>query len=60
SYNTTAENKQGTLHLTRKLNIETLSLETKYYGALRKFFQTVRAGDEQQIVALPGATAAAN
>jgi hypothetical protein len=60
SFNTTAENKTGTLHLTRKLNIETLSLETKYYGALRKFFQTVRAGDEQQIVAVPGATAAAN
>jgi hypothetical protein len=60
SYNTMAENKQGTLHLTRKVNLDVLGLEVKYYGALRKFFQTVRAGDEQQIVVLPGATAAAN
>ena len=60
SFNTSFENKQGTLHLTRKLDIETLTLETKYYGALRNFFQTVRTGDEQQIVVQPGAAAAAN
>jgi hypothetical protein len=28
-------------------------MQTKYYPALRNFFQTVRAGDEQQIVLLP-------
>ena len=60
TYSTTAENKQGTLHLTRKLTIVTMGLQTKYYPALRGFFQTVRAGDEQQIVVLPGAAAAAN
>jgi Domain of Unknown Function with PDB structure (DUF3857) len=60
AYNTKAENNQGTLHLTRILNIDTLSLDTKYYGALRKFFQNVRTGDEQQIVLLPGSAAAAN
>jgi Domain of Unknown Function with PDB structure (DUF3857) len=60
AYNTTYENKQGSLHLTRSLNIDTISLETKYYGALRKFFQVVRDGDEQQIVLEPGAAAAAN
>ena len=59
AYNTTYENKQGTLHLTRSLNIDTISLETKYYGALRNFFQVVRDGDEQQIVLEPGAAAAA-
>jgi hypothetical protein len=60
AYNTKVENNQGTLHLTRILNIDTLSLDTKYYGALRKFFQNVRTGDEQQIVLLPGSAAAAN
>jgi hypothetical protein len=60
AYNTKVENENGTLHLQRKLNIEIVALETKYYGALRKFFQVVRTGDEQQIVLQPGATAAAN
>ena len=58
AYNTTAENKQGTLHLTRTLMIETVMLETKYYSALRDFFQVVRTGDEQQIVLQPGSTSA--
>jgi Domain of Unknown Function with PDB structure (DUF3857) len=60
SYNTTAENKNGTLHLTRNLNINMLVLDTKYYGALRKFFQTVKTGDEQQIVVQPGGISASN
>jgi hypothetical protein len=60
SYNTTVENKNGTLHLTRNLNIETLLLDIKYYPALRKFFQTVKTGDEQQIVVQPGGISAAN
>jgi Domain of Unknown Function with PDB structure (DUF3857) len=60
SYNTTAENKNGTLHLTRDLNINVLVLETKYYGALRKFFQTVKTSDEQQIVVQPGGISASN
>jgi hypothetical protein len=60
SYNTTAENKQGTLHLTRNLNIDTLLMDAKYYGALRKFFQTVKTGDEQQIVVQPGGISASN
>jgi hypothetical protein len=60
AYNTKAENKQGTLHLTRKLSVDAITLETKYYGALRNFFQVVRTGDEQQIVLQPGASAASN
>jgi Domain of Unknown Function with PDB structure (DUF3857)/Transglutaminase-like superfamily len=60
SYNTTVENKNGTLHLTRNLNIETLLLDIKYYPALRKFFQTVKTGDEQQIVVQPGGISASN
>ena len=60
SYNTTAANNKGTLHLTRNLDINTLVLDTKYYGALRKFFQTVKTGDEQQIVVQPGGISASN
>ena len=60
AFSTSVENKSGTLHLTRNLDIETLELDTKYYTALRNFFQTVRTGDDQQIVVQPGAAAAAN
>ena len=60
SYNTTAANNKGTLHLTRNLDINTLVLDTKYYDALRKFFQTVKTGDEQQIVVQPGGISASN
>jgi Domain of Unknown Function with PDB structure (DUF3857) len=60
SYNTTTENKNGTLHMTRNLNINALVLDTKYYGALRKFFQTVKTTDEQQIVVQPGGISASN
>jgi Domain of Unknown Function with PDB structure (DUF3857)/Transglutaminase-like superfamily len=60
AYNTTAENNKGTLHLTRNLDINALVLDTKYYGALRKFFQTVKTGDEQQIVVQPGGISASN
>lgn len=60
AYNATAENKNGTLHLTRDLNINALLLDAKYYGALRKFFQMVKTGDEQQIVVLPGGISASN
>ncbi len=60
AYNTKVENNNGTLHLSRRLMIDTITLETKYYLALRKFFQVVRTGDEQQIVLQPGSAAAAN
>ena len=60
SYNTTAENNKGTLHLTRNLNINVLVLDVKYYGALQKFFQMVKSGDEQQIVVQPGGISASN
>lgn len=60
SFNTKAENNKGALHLTRNLNIDVMALDTKYYLALRNFFQAVRSGDEQQIVLQPGSAAAAN
>jgi hypothetical protein len=60
SYALKAENNKGTLHVSRKLNVDFLLLETKYYAALRKFFQIVRTGDEEQIVLQPGSAAASN
>jgi hypothetical protein len=59
-YSMKVENDKGILHLTRTLNVDILLLETKYYQALRSFFQTVRTGDEQQIIVQPGAAAAHN
>jgi hypothetical protein len=59
-YAVAAENNNGTLHLTRKLDISILTLDTKYYGPLRSFFQIVRAGDEQQVVLVPGTATSKN
>jgi Domain of Unknown Function with PDB structure (DUF3857)/Transglutaminase-like superfamily len=54
------EDNKATLHLTRLLRINLIVLEQKLYPALRSFYQTVRTGDEQQIVMQPGAAAANN
>jgi hypothetical protein len=59
-YELKAETGQGTVHLTRKLRLDVILLDTKYYATLRNFFQTVRKGDEQQIVLQPGKANAGN
>ena len=59
-YAVSAENNQGALHLTRKVDISIVSLDPKYYGPLRSFYQIVKAGDEQQIVLVPSNTVSAN
>jgi hypothetical protein len=57
-YTLKAENDKGSLHLSRKLNLDLILLDQKYYATLRNFFQGVRTGDEEQIVLQPiGATA---
>ena len=48
------ENDKGRLHLARMLSVNFLLLETKYYTALRNFFQMVKTTDEEQIVLQPG------
>ena len=60
AYSMKAEDKKGTLHLERRMRVDLISLEAKYYPALRNFYQTVRTADEQQIVLQPGAAAASN
>jgi hypothetical protein len=57
-YTLKVENDQGRLHLARMLNVDLLLLETKYYPALRNFFQVVRTADEEQIVLQPGTATA--
>ncbi len=59
-YSLKVENDKGTLHLERRLRRDLISLEQKYYPALRNFYQTVRTEDEQQIVLQPGTSAATN
>jgi hypothetical protein len=59
-YDLKMESSIGTVRVTRKLNIDLLILEQKYYAALRKFFQTVRTGDEEQILLQPGTASASN
>lgn len=57
SYALTVENTHSTLHLTRKLSVDILLVEARYYPALRTFFQAVRTDDEEQIVLQPISTA---
>ena len=59
-YTTTTNNDKGTLHLDRKLNVDILLLPQENYGTLRKVFQSVRTGDEQQVILLPGTSTASN
>lgn len=59
-YNLKVENSKGTLHLTRRVNLDLLIVDPKLYPTLRNFFQVVRTGDEQQIVLQPSASAASN
>jgi len=60
SYDLTVEDRKTNLHLVRKLKIDILLLDQKYYTALRNFFETVRTGDEEPIVLQPGTATARN
>ncbi|HUA15255.1 MAG TPA: DUF3857 domain-containing protein [Verrucomicrobiae bacterium] len=60
AYAVSAENNKGVLHLTRKLDINVLMLDLKYYSPLRSFFQIVRAGDDQQAILLPATATSSN
>jgi Domain of Unknown Function with PDB structure (DUF3857) len=59
-YDMKAEKAANALHLTRKMTVDILLLDPKYYAALRGFFQVVRTGDEEQIVLQPGTASASN
>ncbi len=59
-YNAKVEQSHGALRLTRKLTIDVLLVEQKYYPALRNFFQALRTSDGVQIVLQPGEIHASN
>jgi hypothetical protein len=59
-YNAKVEPSHGSLRLTRKLTIDVLLVDQKYYPALRNFFQAVRTSDGVQIVVQPGEIHASN
>jgi Domain of Unknown Function with PDB structure (DUF3857) len=52
-YTMKADEKNGTLHLERRLKSELVMLEAKYYPAVRSFYESVRTGDEEQIMLQP-------
>jgi|HubBroStandDraft_6_1064221.scaffolds.fasta_scaffold01366_6 hypothetical protein len=54
------QNEKGSLHISRKLTVNALFLDKKYYAALRNFYQMVRKGDEEQIVLSANASSAQN
>jgi hypothetical protein len=60
AYSLKVDKEGSTLHMTRKLAWDFLLLDSKYYPALRDFFQSVRTGDDQQIVLQPAAASAGN
>jgi hypothetical protein len=59
-YTLKVDDNSGTLHLVRKLSVDAGLYDPKYYAGLRNFFQTVRSGDEEQIVLQPGTAAGSN
>lgn len=58
TYGLKTEPGKTSLHLVRKLTIDVMLLDQKYYPALRNFFDAVRTGDDQKIVLQPGVSAA--
>jgi hypothetical protein len=58
AYTITSDEKSGTLHLTRMLRSDLFMVPKENYDVLRAFFETVRTGDEEQVVLLPGSTSA--
>jgi hypothetical protein len=57
-YSMAAKNSNGALQLSRTLDVKVLLLPVEHYANLRKVFQLVRTDDEQQVILLPGASAA--
>ncbi len=54
-YKRTVSAQGNELHLQRQLTVGSPIVQAKYYEQVRKFYQGVRTGDEQQIVLTPAA-----
>ena len=55
-YSLHADQNQGTVHLTRKLTVGVVLVGQALYWEIRGFFQSVRAGDGEQVVLQTGGT----
>jgi transglutaminase-like putative cysteine protease len=53
AYTSQVEDRKDSLHITRKLTVDFLVLQQKYYVALRNFYQVVRSSDEEQVLLQP-------
>ncbi len=49
-YQISSENQGTSLHLSRKMGVSGILYPVDVYGAIRNFFNQVKAGDEQQVV----------
>jgi hypothetical protein len=49
-YTSSAQASGGTLRIKRDLVLNTVLVQQKFYSSIYSFFQTVRAGDEDQVV----------
>ena len=54
------ESSKTGLHLVRKLDVNVLEIDPKYYPALRSFYQQVKASDEQPAVLVSGTSSSGN
>jgi hypothetical protein len=52
TYTVAVENKGQSVHIKRSVLLDLSVLQAKYYDTVRDFFQSVRVGDEEQIVLL--------
>jgi transglutaminase-like putative cysteine protease len=59
-YSLSVENSGGMVHVVRKLDVDLMILDVKYYPALQNFFQLVRTGDEEQVLLQPASASASN
>ena len=50
NYSLKVESEAAALHVRREFNSNMVLLKAKYYEQLRDFYQSVRSGDEQQVV----------
>ncbi len=53
-YEMKAEERNGSLHLTRVIRSDLMLVPKENYPTLRMFFQLIRTGDEEQVVLQPG------
>jgi hypothetical protein len=55
AYTLSAQNDKGTIHISRELTVEFILMDSKYYPALRNYFQEIKTTDDQQVVLESGA-----